>query len=233
MKKITSQDVALHAGVSQSAVSLILNESDKVLFNDETRARVIAAAKELGYELPKRKKRIPASRTGILLLFTPTLNNPFYSELVQTVESYADACGYCVIVCNTLRKPELERYYLETILKTRIDGMIFTFLPSFPEIVESVAGSVLSQSAPDGKNRMIAEYLNRFLPLYRSLGSSLTNAEYRRRSFVLGRMVNVIASDGTTPARALDVDEKCRLIVEYADGRREALSSGEISVKLA
>ena len=144
MKKVTSQDVAALAGVSQSAVSLILNESDKVLFNEETKARVLQAAKELGYELPKRKKRTPSSRTGILLLFTPTLNNPFYAELVQTVESYADSCGYGVFVCNTLRKPELERYYLETFLKTRIDGMIFTFLPSFPEIVESVAASVPS-----------------------------------------------------------------------------------------
>ena len=144
MKKVTSQDVAARAGVSQSAVSLILNESDKVLFNEETRQRVVQAAQELGYELPKRKKRAPSSRTGILLLFTPSLNNPFYAELVQTVESYADACGYCVIVCNTLRKPELERYYLETFLKTRVDGMIFTFLPSFPEIVENVADSVPS-----------------------------------------------------------------------------------------
>jgi len=109
---------------------------------------------------------------------------------------------------------------------------VYTPAGGFPEEIRSVAGSVLTQSAPDGKNRMIAEYLNRFLPLYRDLGSSLTNAEYRRRSFVLGKMVNVIANDGTTPARALDVDEKCRLIVEYADGRREALSSGEISVKI-
>ena len=102
----------------------------------------------------------------------------------------------------------------------------------FPAEIEQIAGSVLTQPAPDGKNRMIAEYLNRFLPLYRNLGSAVTNAEYRRRSFVLGKMVNVIASDHVTPARALDVDEKCRLIVEYADGRREALSSGEISVKI-
>ena len=39
MKKVTSQDVAARAGVSQSAVSLILNESDKVLFNEETKQR--------------------------------------------------------------------------------------------------------------------------------------------------------------------------------------------------
>lgn len=102
----------------------------------------------------------------------------------------------------------------------------------FPAEIRAIAGSVLPASVPDGKNRMIAEYLNRFLPLYRHLGSAETNAEYRRRSFVLGQKVTVLAGDRANPARALDVDERCRLVVEYEDGRREALSSGEISVKL-
>ena len=102
----------------------------------------------------------------------------------------------------------------------------------FPQEIREIAGSVLTSPTPDGKNRMIAEYLNRFLPLYRALGSEETNAEYRKRSFVLGRMVNVISGTGTTPARAIDVDERCRLVVEYEDGRREALSSGEISVRV-
>ena len=102
----------------------------------------------------------------------------------------------------------------------------------FPAEIREIAGSVLTSPAPDAKNRVIADYLNRFLPLYRALGSETTNAEYRRRSFVLGKMVNVLTGDGATPARAIDVDDHCRLIVEYADGRREALSSGEISVKI-
>ena len=102
----------------------------------------------------------------------------------------------------------------------------------FPAEIREIAGSVLVSPAPDAKNRMIAEYLNRFLPLYRTLGSANTNAEYRKRSFVLGKMVNVISGIGTTPARAIDVDERCRLIVEYEDGRRDALSSGEISVRV-
>lgn len=102
----------------------------------------------------------------------------------------------------------------------------------FPAELRDIAGSVLISPAPDAKNRMIAEYLNRFLPLYRALGSSETNAEYRRRSFVLGRQVNVITEGGATPARAIDVDDHCRLVVEFADGHREALSSGEISVKV-
>ena len=109
---------------------------------------------------------------------------------------------------------------------------VFEPAGGFPAEIREIAGSVLLSPAPDAKNRAIAEYLNRFLPLYRALGSTDTNAEYRKRSFVLGRMVNVLAGEQSTPARALDVDERCRLVVEYEDGRREALSSGEISVKL-
>ena len=37
MKKPTSSDVAKFAGVSQAAVSLILNGSDKISFSQETR----------------------------------------------------------------------------------------------------------------------------------------------------------------------------------------------------
>ena len=109
---------------------------------------------------------------------------------------------------------------------------VFSPEGGFPPEIREIAGSVLPSPAPDAKNRMIAEYLNRFLPLYRRLGDAATNAEYRRRSFVIGRMVHVLAADRSTPARAIDVDDHCRLIVEFADGRREALSSGEISVKV-
>lgn len=139
--RITSIDVAKRAGVSQSAVSLILNGSSKISFSEETKARVFAAAKELGYQLPHRRKRGLSGRTGLLLL-TPTLINPFYAELVQTVERYADSLGCQVIVCNTLRKPELEKYYLDTLLFNHIGGIIYTFLPSFPQLIETLGADL-------------------------------------------------------------------------------------------
>ena len=52
MKKATSQDVAELAGVSQATVSLILNNSDKITFSNETKERVLAAAQKLNYRLP-------------------------------------------------------------------------------------------------------------------------------------------------------------------------------------
>ena len=47
MKKPTSSDVARAAGVSQAAVSMILNGKSGVSFSAETRARVFDAARAL------------------------------------------------------------------------------------------------------------------------------------------------------------------------------------------
>lgn len=110
---------------------------------------------------------------------------------------------------------------------------VYTPEGGFPEEIRAVAGSVFSAPVPDAKNRMIAEYLNHFIPLYRDLGGQETIAEYRRRSFVIGKSVTVLSGERSTPARAIDVDGQCRLVVEYADGTRATLSSGEISIRLA
>ncbi len=109
---------------------------------------------------------------------------------------------------------------------------VYTPEGGFPAEIANVAGSVLSVPLPDAKNRLIAEYLNRFLPRYRTLGGGNTIAEYQRRSFVVGRKITVISGETATPALAMGVDDRCHLLVEYEDGSRAALSSGEISIKL-
>ena len=102
----------------------------------------------------------------------------------------------------------------------------------FPAEIAKVAGSVLEHSLPDAKNRLAAAYLSSLLPLYLALGSAEAIAAYRRRSLAIGRTVTVLSGTGARSARALDVDERCRLLVEYEDGACAALSSGEISIKL-
>lgn len=65
--------------------------------------------------------------------------------------------------------------------------------------------------------------------------SSLTDKkylkEYRNRSFLIGKKINVIKGSITTPAIAIDIDERARLVVEYEDQTREALGSGEVSIR--
>lgn len=140
MKKATSSDVAKLAGVSQSAVSLILNENEKITFSNETKERVFEAARQLGYTLPVRKKKKVGAR--VLLVFTPTLVNTYYTDLIQYVEEFVRPLGYYVHVCNTFRNPELERYYLETLVTSNVAGIIYGFLPGAPKLLEQIMQTV-------------------------------------------------------------------------------------------
>lgn len=56
--------------------------------------------------------------------------------------------------------------------------------------------------------------------------------ESRRRSVLLGREVTVLRGETRRRARAIDVNSRGELVVGYEDGTVEALSSGEVSIRL-
>ena len=47
-----------------------------------------------------------------------------------------------------------------------------------------------------------------------------------------GKKITVLAGAKEIPALALGIDDDCRLLVRYEDGKEEYLSSGEISIRL-
>src|SRR5262245_42018359 len=55
-RRVTMTDVARIAGVSQSSVSLVLNQMTGARISEATRQRVIEAAREIGYELPSARR---------------------------------------------------------------------------------------------------------------------------------------------------------------------------------
>ena len=101
----------------------------------------------------------------------------------------------------------------------------------FPPELSHIAGSVFPTTRPDGRNRLAAFFLNRFFAYYKTEEKKVYPARYRERCFVLGKQILVIRSEKKTPAKALDVDKDCRLLVEYENGKKEYLESGEISIR--
>lgn len=110
---------------------------------------------------------------------------------------------------------------------------INVYLPQggFPEKVREVATAIFDSPQQDAKNRLAAAFLQRFFAYY-SDSTHRYVEEYRRRCFVLGKPVQVWRGEEKTDAYALDVDENCHLLVRYADGHEEALSSGEVSIRM-
>ena len=111
-KKTTSTDIAKAAGVSQSAVSMILNKKYNVSFSKETVEKVEQIAKELGYQPPKRKIRKESRREKLLVVFCSNLTNPYYVMLLQGIETRAKEAGFGLFICNTQRSLKMEERYL-------------------------------------------------------------------------------------------------------------------------
>ena len=103
----------------------------------------------------------------------------------------------------------------------------------FPEEIRKVAGAISEERVRDLRSRIAASFLKHYYDIVELCGLSGFADEYKRRSFIIGERVNVMRGGASRPAKALDIDEECRLIVEYEDGSREALSSGEVSARPA
>lgn len=101
-----------------------------------------------------------------------------------------------------------------------------------PELTEK-AGAVFAHGCcpPDMRNRLAAEILQRFWALYTRLPDKAFLEEYKRRSILQGKAVDVIHVNHSRPAVVLGIDDECRLLVEYENGERAALDSGEVSVR--
>jgi len=105
----------------------------------------------------------------------------------------------------------------------------------FPEEIAMRAGAVFDEISDDCDNRLCAAIVDEFMDMYRKgLSPSLYLDEYRDRSNVIGQRIDVMRiHDGeAVPATAVAIDEECRLVVSYDDGRAEALGSGDVSLRL-
>lgn len=96
-EKVRISDIASHCGVSISTVSLVLNEKPGV--SGQTRVRVLAAARQLGYPLPAPDQAGPNSRLktiGMIVKIDPDLApqaNPFYSKVILGIEDVCRRTG--------------------------------------------------------------------------------------------------------------------------------------------
>ena len=102
----------------------------------------------------------------------------------------------------------------------------------FPPALAGIAGALFTAPPPgDAMARFAADVWERFFAGYRRLPDTGFLDGYRRRSFLLGQQIEVLGPSGARPARALAIDERAGLVVEYPSGARETLSSGEVSVR--
>lgn len=104
----------------------------------------------------------------------------------------------------------------------------------FPPEVRATAGSLFTQTGRRFDRAALAAGMVKALDALGEgwlTGQAAYRAAYARRCVTLGRDVTVIAGDGSYTAFAEGIDEDFALLVRRPDGSREAVSTGEVSVR--
>ncbi len=145
LKRITTHDVARHAGVSQPTVSLVLSKNARARVSAETRERVLLAAQELGYVPNVVARSLVRNRSYAIGVIVPDLRNPFFAEVVSGAERVASEEGYAVLLCETREIPR-ERH-IQTLLERQVDGIM----------VDAVGAASMSQPMMAGINLVLID----------------------------------------------------------------------------
>ena len=133
------KDVALHASVSVTTVSHVVNGTRFV--SEVARQRVEAAVRELGYVPSAVARSLKHNTTRTFGMVIPNNSNPYFAEIIQGVEARSFAAGYNVILCNSNDDPERQAAYLRVLAEKRIDGLIFVVTGS-DAVVRATLGGI-------------------------------------------------------------------------------------------
>jgi LacI family transcriptional regulator len=120
----TINDVAGRARVSVATVSRVLNGNYPVA--EATRARVLAAVRELGYVVNAHARALVKATSGTIGVILHDIADPYFAEIVQGIQAAADECQRLVVLCSSLRDPAREITYIETLRAQRVDAVILT-----------------------------------------------------------------------------------------------------------
>ena len=124
----TLSAVAKLAGVSSITVSRVVRLPDLVA--PETRGRVEAAMKELGYVPNQLAGALASARTRSVGVLVPTIANSIFADTVQGLSDELEPRGYAVILAQSRYDAAREDHMLQALLSRRPEAIIMVGSPA-------------------------------------------------------------------------------------------------------
>lgn len=115
------KDVASLAGVSTATISHVVNNTRYV--SEETRLRVLAAIEQSGYTPDANARNLASKQSRLLGLILSDLSNPFFPELVKSIQERANQEGFDISLANTNYDPERTVACVQRMLEQRVGGV--------------------------------------------------------------------------------------------------------------
>ncbi len=120
----TIRDVARLADVSIGTASKALNAGGRL--KPETRAKVLAAAAEIGYRPNDLAQSLHRSRSMTVGIISSDSFGRFTLPIVEALEQQLADQGIAIFMCNATDDPARERQHIDQLLGKRIDGLVVT-----------------------------------------------------------------------------------------------------------
>lgn len=133
------KDVAEHAKVSITTVSHVVNGTRFV--SESNRLRVAEAVHALGYVPSAIARSLKNNSTRTLGVIIPNNSNPYFAEIVRSVEARCFAAKYNLILCNSNDDPVRQASYLRVLAEKRIDGLVLVATGS-EAVVRATLGDI-------------------------------------------------------------------------------------------
>jgi DNA-binding LacI/PurR family transcriptional regulator len=165
--RATSLDVAALARVSQATVSRAFAGSSSI--TPETRARVLAAARQLNYVPNSIASSLSTSRTGIVAVILGDLTNPFYVSAFSRFSRTLQAAGRQILAFTVDPGIDADEVMLR-VLRYQVDGVILTAA----QLSMRMTGLSLDRGIP-------IVLFNRYVPGHESACVRCDNADGGRR----------------------------------------------------
>lgn len=140
---VTLRDVAQKAGVAASTVSRILNNKESTIpISDETRRRVIEAAREIGYKPNIAARNLVQQQSFALIgaivphTVPEVLSQPFYMMVLRGIAQQCQQNDYAVTIyfVNTDQEDKVATVY-PRIANIPADGFILTMVKSSDKLI--------------------------------------------------------------------------------------------------
>ncbi|SIQ59192.1 transcriptional regulator, LacI family [Chryseobacterium sp. RU37D] len=144
MKRVTIKDLSKFLSLSTSTISRALVNDKNI--NEETKQKVLDAAKKLGYKPNPTALNLKYGQTKNIGFVVPEMITPFSSKVLQGIQNILYPLGYRVIIMQSEENPLIERKNLEHLEEFNVDGIIINLCHETYN--EDVYRSIIDKNIP-------------------------------------------------------------------------------------
>lgn len=127
---VTIKDIAKVAGVSHPTVSRALNDHPGL--SPKTIERIKKIAEEMGYVPNATARGLKTNRTKALGVIVKQIDDPFWNEVLDGVDSVLHPAGYSLFIAATHRDKQREKEVVQSMVQRGVDGVIL-LAPQFSQ----------------------------------------------------------------------------------------------------